>query len=181
MQWRTVILDTNNWALASSDIKEIMHWSISDQPWLVVRTFSFENPPDNYPCQLRSLNWKTAEINLNSIPDKKVKNASKLINARIKIFTELYYRIQICAENLGISNATTTLVQLYQYLISIGIIPGVSNIENKINFENRIKLLSDLEDVKIKIIKDCLLAKTEEEFINVKLLIERLLFTNILL
>ena len=44
MQWRTVILDSNNWIIGEHSIKEVMHWAIQDRPWYTLRTFTIDTP-----------------------------------------------------------------------------------------------------------------------------------------
>lgn len=181
MQWRTVILDSDNWAIATSEIKEVLHWCIKDHPWYVIRTFGFESPPDTYPCQLKSLDWKNAEINHFESASGNIRIKSMLMNARIALLTELHYRTQISAENLGIANSTTTIVGLHRYLISMGVLPGDCAEDDSLRFQNRIKLLDDLERIKNTVIESCIKARSKEQFAQTRELMERLLFTNILL
>lgn len=181
MQWKTVILDSDNWALGSSDIKSVLHWAIKDKPWLVVRTFGFNGQLPVAPIQLKSLNWKDAETNTGAAPDKAKQLSALLLSARIKVFTELHYRLRASKENLGIEDTDETLVQFHQYLSSFGIIPGEHTPDSRIQYENRIKLLGDLEKIKAKIIDQGLAAKSKEEFDAVRTEMERMFFTNILL
>lgn len=181
MQWKTVILDSDNWALGASDIKAVLHWAIKDKPWLVVRTFGFNSSAPSTPVQLKSLNWKDAEINSGAEPDRSKQLLGLLMSARIKVFTELHYRLRASRENLGIDDTDESIVQLHQYLASFGIIPGEHTPDSRIEYENRIKLLGDLEKIKTKIIDQALAAKSKEEFDAVRTEMERMFFTNILL
>lgn len=181
MQYRTVIIDSDNWALATSEYKAVLHWAIKDRPWLNVRTFGFEVPPERYPVQLSSLNWREAHVNTQAAPDNKLALGSLLLTARVKLFTELSMRIEIARENLGFADPHETLVLFHDYLAAQHKVEGDFEPDSVITFQNRLKTLRSLEQVKARIIDVGLAARSKEAFDAARQEMERLFFTNILL
>jgi hypothetical protein len=181
MQWTSVILNNDNWALASSEHKDVLLWAIKDKPWLVVRSFGFETAVNKYPCLLKSKNWREADIVSDAESNKLIMMSSVLLGARVKLLTELKLKINAHKENLGINDSDETIIQFYKYLASISIINDSRFKDCQIDFENKIKLLIDLENIKLHIINLCLLADSKEKFADVRTEMDRLLFTNILL
>lgn len=181
MQWKTVVLDSNNWAIFGLDNKQLLHWAIKDRPWYTLRTFQFNTPPETYPVQIKSMSWTTAEINSGATPDKGVILGNHLIAARVKLFYELQMRLNASMENMGVADNTETLLQLHGYLVSKGIIEGSAEDDSVITYQNKIALLSNLENIKKTIIDLGLAARTKESFDAARKEMERLFFTNILL
>lgn len=181
MHYKTVIIDSDNWALASSEHKAVLHWAIKDQPWLNVRTFSLDTDIERYPVQLKTVSWRDAQINTDARPDNKIAINSLLLSARVRLFNELVMRMQIARENLGISDQHETLIMFHEYLAAQGVVPGDSRTDSVITFQNRLKSLSDLENVKQKVVELGLQAKSREAFDACRQEMERLFFTNILL
>lgn len=181
MQYRTVIIDSENWALAASEQKVVLHWAIKDRPWLNIRTFGFQTAPERYPVQLSSLNWREAEVNTAATVDNKLALGSLLLTARVKLFTELNMRAQIARENLGIADPHETIVMFHDYLAAQGRVEGEPVADSVISFENRLRALRSLEKVKTQIIEIGLAARSKEAFDAAREEMERLFFTNILL
>ena len=181
MQYKTVILDSNNWALGTSDIKHVLHWSTRDRPWYNIRTFAFKTVLPIVPCCLKSLNWREAEMNADAKIDRSIHLESLLMGARIKLFTELYMKLEASKENLGINDHAENMLLLHEYLVSHNVIQGTFQPDAKLTYENRIKLISDLHTIREKIVTMGLSALSKEQFDEVRLEMDRLFFTNILL
>jgi len=180
MRWRTVILDPDNWALGEHPVKEIMLWSIQDRPWYNLRTYNIEKEL-RFPNQLKTHSWTSVEVSpVITIPDEVIKE-SHLMSSRMRFFTELHGRLQVSMENLGIANAQWNLLNLHEYLISLGLIKGKCPADAKIQYENKMRLLQDLNEIKETTIEMVLDAVTPDEFMAAKVYMERRFLTNILL
>lgn len=180
MQWRTVILDSNNWVVGEHSIKEVMHWAIQDRPWYNIRTFTLDAPA-TYPIQLKTNSWTSVSVNAEANPPAQVITESKIIGHRIKFFTELHYRLQASMENLGISNSNFTIIELHEYLVSQGVIKGTAAIDAGLQYENKMQLMQNLNNIKARVISAILDAKNAEDFAGAHELMTRMFFTNILL
>jgi hypothetical protein len=180
MQWRTVILDSNNWVIGEHSIREIMLWAIQDRPWYNLRTFTLDAPA-SYPIQLKTNSWTNVSVNTEATPSQQVITESTIIGHRIKFFSELYYRLEASMENLGINNSNFTIVDLHEYLVSQGVIKGTADVDASIHYENKILLLQNLKNIKTQVISATLNAKNAEDFASARELMTRLFFTNILL
>jgi hypothetical protein len=180
MQWRTVILDSNNWIIGEHSIKEVMHWAIQDRPWYTLRTFTIDTPIV-CPMQLKTNSWTSVDINANATPSAEVVKESIIIGHRLKFFAELYYRLEASMENLGIGNANFTIIDLHEYLVSQGVIKGTAPVDAGVQYENKMQLLQNLNNIKTQVINAILNAKNAEDFAAARELMLRLFFTNILL
>ena len=180
MQWRTVILDSNNWVIGEHSIKEVMHWAIQDRPWYNIRTFTLD-APTTYPIQLKTNSWTNVSVNIEAIPPAQVTTESMIIGHRIKFFTELHYRLQASMENLGISNSNFTIIELHEYLVSQGVIKGTAAVDAGVQYENKMQLLQNLNNIKTQVISAIINAENAEDFAAARELMLRLFFTNILL
>lgn len=181
MQWKTVIVNDTNWALATSEIKSVLHWTIQDKPWLYVKTIQLPVESISFPCQLKSLNWTQSEVNESVKPSELIIGSSLLMRGRVGIFTELYYRLEATKKNQLIDNPDSTILMLYKYLINKEILPGQSDPCDGIDFENRIKFISDLENIKKQMFDLVLAAKSKKDFEEASTMMDRLFFKNILL
>jgi hypothetical protein len=157
-----------------------MLWAIRDRPWYHVRTYSIEQNL-TFPVQLKTKSWTSVDINDASVPPADVTRDAALIYHRMNFFKELYHRLSISQENLGLSNNTTLLVQLHEYLISQGIVRGEVREDAALHYENKMRLLQDLNTIQETVITEVLAARTIEDFKQAKTTMERLFFTNILL
>lgn len=180
MQWRTVILDSNNWVIGEHSIKEIMLWAIQDRPWYNIRTFTLDSS-GTAPMQLKTNSWTNVSVNSEAVPSTQVVTEAAIIAHRLKFFSELYYRLQASMENLGIGNSNTTIIDLHEYLISQGVIKGTAPEDAGVKYENKMRLLQDLNNIKLKVIDAVIKAKNAEDFKSAHELMTRLFFTNILL
>lgn len=180
MQYRTLIVNPDNWALAQHDIKDVMLWAIRDRPWYHIRTFVIEQDL-TFPVQLKTKSWTSVEVNDKTTAPEDVAADAALIFRRMSFFKELYHRLSMSQENLGLSNTTTLLVQLHEYLISQGIVRGEARMDAAVHYENKMRLLQDLNTIQETVITEALTAKTVEDFTQAKTTMERLFFTNILL
>lgn len=179
MNLQTVILTPDNWILATNDIKDVLIWSIKDRPWLNIRTYNIETKI-TIPCQLKTNSWINVDLTDNPAPDA-VKLEALLINARIALFTDLHTRLRLNIENQGLSDINSSLLDFFNYLGAKGLVESEFNDESKINFENKIRILQDLYNIRDAAIKIILSAKNKESFAAARAEIERLFFTNILL
>ena len=180
MQWRTVILDSNNWVIGEHSIKEVMHWAIQDRPWYTLRTFTIDTPI-SCPMQLKTNSWTSVTVNTNAVSPAEVNRESIIIGHRLKFFAELYYRLEASMENLGISNSNFTIIELHEYLVSQGVIKGTAPVDAGVQYENKMQLLQNLNNIKMQVISAILNAKNAEDFAKARELMLRLFFTNILL
>lgn len=180
MQWKTLIVNPDNWVLGENANKDIMIWAIQDRPWYNIRTYGIDTE-FKIPSQLKTNSWTNVEINTTAVAPDSVRIEALLIQHRINFFTELSYRLRISAENLGISDANLNVIHLHEYLVSIGIIKGECASDAAIQYENKIRLLQDLNTIKTTVVDAVLNAKNAEEFKKAHNLMERLFFTNILL
>jgi hypothetical protein len=73
------------------------------------------------------------------------------------------------------------VLDFFNYLGAKGLVESEFTEESKINFENKIRLLQDLYNIRDTAIKLILSAKSKEDFAAARVEIERLFFTNILL
>lgn len=181
MQYKTLIINPDNWAIGQHDIKDVMLWAIRDRPWYHIRTYAIEQDL-TFPVQLKTKSWTSVDINDSSIPPGDVSRDAALIFHRMAIFKELYHRLAISQENLGLSNNTTLMVQLHEYLISQGLVRGEAKPDAAVQYENKMRLLQDLNNIQETVITEVLAARTiDEDFKQAKYTMERLFFTNILL
>ena len=180
MQWQTVILDSNNWIIGHHPIKEVMLWAMQDRPWYTLRTFTIDTTI-SCPTQLKTNSWTSVDINSLAIAPAEVKIESVIIGHRLKFFAELYYRLEASMENLGISNSNFTIIEMHEYLVSQGIIKGTAAVDAGIQYENKMQLLQNLNNIKTQVISAILNAKNAEDFASARELMLRLFFTNILL
>lgn len=180
MQFRTLIINPDNWIIGEHTNKEVMLWAIQDRPWYNLRTYTIKED-FALPAQLKTNSWTQVEINRDNTCPQDVQREIKLIEARMKFFGELYYRLQIAQENLGLSNTNFTLVQLHEYLVNQGLVKGDANPDASIHYENKLRLLQDLYNIKTQVVESLLKAATQEDFAQTRTLMERLFFTNILL
>lgn len=180
MQWRTLIVNSDNWVVGESEIKDVLIWSIQDRPWYNIRTYGLQEQA-TLPFQLKTNSWTNVEINKDATPPQKVSVERAIIGARINFFTELHYRLQIATETLGLGNANNNLLSLHEYLVEKGVIEGQSDVDSAVHYENKIRLLQDLDNIKRTTISAVMSAKSIEEFKEAKTTMERLFFTNILL
>ncbi len=179
MNLKTIIVTPDNWVLGTSDIKDVLIWSMKDKPWLNLRTYDIENNP-RIPYQIKSNSWVKVETTDNPAPTE-VKLEALLINARIAMFTDLHVRLRLNIENQGLSDTNSTILDFFNYLGARGLVESEFSPESRINFENKIRLLQDLYNIRDTAIKIILSAKNKEDFAAAKTEIERLFFTNILL
>jgi hypothetical protein len=84
-------------------------------------------------------------------------------------------------ENLGISNSNFTIIELHEYLVSQGVIKGTAPVDAGIQYENKMQLMQNLNNIKTQVISAILNAKNAEDFAAARELMLRLFFTNILL
>lgn len=179
MNLQTIIVTPDNWVLAASEIKDALIWSIKDRPWLNIRTYNINNKL-TIPCQIKSNSWVNVETTTN-LPPPEVKIEALLINARIALFSDLYIRLKLNIENQGLSDVNSTVLDFFNYLGSKGIVDSEYTDESRINFENKIRLLQDLYNIRDAAIKIILAAKNKDGFTSARAEMERLFFTNILL
>lgn len=180
MQYKTLIVNSDNWALGQHDIKDVMFWAIRDRPWYHVRTYVIEQDLV-FPVQLKTKSWTSVEVNDRATEPADAARDAALIFHRMNFFKELYHRLSISQENLGLSNTTTLLVQLHEYLISQGIVRGEAREDAAVQYENKMRLLQDLNTIQETVITEVLASKTLEDFKRARTTMERLFFTNILL
>jgi hypothetical protein len=180
MQFRALIINPDNWAIGEHANRDVMIWAIRDRPWYQIRTYSIQEE-FTLPVQLKNNSWNTVELNDNNICPKEVLTEATLFKHRIEFLSEMQYRLQIAVESLGLVDVNTTIVCLYEFLISKGIAQGNHKIDAAIQFENKMRLLQDLSNIREKIITSLLEAQTPKEFQVTRILMERLFFTNILL
>ena len=180
MQFRALIVNPDNWVIGEHAIKDVMIWATRDRPWYHIRTYTIKEE-FKLPIQLKTNSWTAVEINKDSTCPRDVQIEVTLIGHRIKFLTELHYRLQIAIENLGLADVNTTMVQMYEFLIAQGIVKGDIKEDAEVQFENKMRLLQDLNNIREEIITSLLAAKTAEEFQATRTLMERLFFTNILL
>jgi hypothetical protein len=179
MQWQTVVVDPDNWVIACAENKEILLWSTRDRPWYNIKTYKIDSV--TAPFQLKTNSWLNVEINSNANAPESVKIETLIFDARIKFFTELFYRLRSQEEIQGLGNYNENLLALHEYLSGLGIIPGSSKLDSKITYLNKIKLMQDLDAIKTVLIDQVLQAKNAEQFKAAYHAMERLFFTNILL
>ena len=180
MQWRTVILNSNNWVIGEHSVKEVMYWAIQDRPWYTLRTFTIDTPI-SCPMQLKTNSWTNVTVNTDAVSSAEVTKESIIIGHRLKFFAELYYRLEASMENLGIKNSNFTIIEMHEYLVSQGVIKGTAAVDAGIQYENKMQLLQNLNNIKIQVISAILSAKNADEFAGARELMLRLFFTNILL
>lgn len=180
MQWRTLIVNSDNWVIGEHENKDILIWSIKDRPWYNIRTYGLEQPV-NPPFQLKTNSWTNFEINAEATPPQQVIIEKTIIGARINFFAELSHRLNVATETLGLSNANDNLLALHEYLIASGVIKGQADSDAIIQYENKIRLLQDLNNIKKTVIDAVISAKSIDEFKAARTTMERLFFTNILL
>jgi hypothetical protein len=180
MQWQTLIVNSDNWVLGTSQIKDILIWSIQDRPWYNIRTYGLPNTFET-PFQLKTNSWTSVDVNSDAKPTREIMIEKTIINARIKFFTELHFRLTNSAETLGLGDANTNMVSLYEYLIASGVLQGTAPSDAKVQYENKMRLLQDLNNIKKAVIDSVMLAKSIEDFAAARTNMERLFFTNILL
>lgn len=179
MNLQTLIITPDNWVLATSQIKDVLLWSIKDRPWHNLRTYNIEETI-RPPVQIKSNSWLSVETTVNE-PSTDVKIESLLINARIAILTDLHMRLSLNIENQGLSDVNSTILDFYNYLGSKNIVESEFKEDSRINFENKIRLLQDLYNIRDRVIDTILAAKNKEDFVAARSEMERLFFTNILL
>lgn len=180
MQYKTVILTSDNWAVGTSDNVDILLWSIKDKPWLNLRTFQLDDDT-NLPYQLKSNSWTNVEIVKKSqVPDD-VQILHKLISTRIALFKELTFRLQNHKQLMGVSDVSTMLVGMFEYLAQKKIVQGSHRDDSDLQWENSIKLLQDLERIKISSIEKILQVRDKLTYDEAKNHMDRMFFTNILL
>jgi hypothetical protein len=180
MQWRTLIVNSDNWVIGEHENKEILIWSIKDRPWYNLRTYGLEKMVP-LPFQLKTNSWTSVEVNNESIVPQQVAIEKMIISARINFFAELHYRLNIATETLGISNANDNMLSLHEYLVATGVIKGQCDPDSAIQYENKIRLLQDLNNIKKVVIDAVIKAKSVKDFESARTTMERLFFTNILL
>jgi len=180
MQWRTIILDPDNWALGENTSKDVMLWAIKDMPWLHVRTFG-NLYITKFPTQIKTNSWTSVEINEDAKAPKEIFDLSVKIRKRIALLHELNYRLIVAQENLGISNANFNILDFYKFLAAKNVIEGKFSSDSVINFENKIQILTHLENIKQEIVEKVLTIDNDDGFQKLKTEMERLFFTNILL
>lgn len=179
MNLQTIIVTPDNWVLGTCDIKDVLIWSMKDRPWLNLRTYNIKNQL-TFPCQIKSNSWVDVEITDN-LPAPAVRIEALMINARIALFTDLHTRLRLNIENQGLSDVNSTVLDFFNYLGAKGLVESEFTEESKINFENKIRLLQDLYNIRDSAIKIILSSKSKEDFAAARVEIERLFFTNILL
>lgn len=179
MNLQTIIITPDNWVLGTSDIKDVLIWSMKDRPWLNLRTYNIKNQL-TFPCQIKSNSWVNVEVTDN-LPSPAVRVESMLINARIALFTDLHTRLRLNIENQGLADVNATILDFFNYLGSRGLVESEFTEDSKIHFENKIRLLQDLYNIRNSAIGMILSAKSKEDFAAARTDIERLFFTNILL
>ena len=180
MQFRTLIVNPDNWIIGEHANKDVMIWAIQDRPWYNLRTYTIKEE-FSLPAQLKTNSWTQVEINRENTCPQDVLREIKLMEARLKFLAELYYRLQIAQENLGLSNTNFTLVQLHEYLVAQGLVKGESNPDASVQYENKLRLLQDLYNIKNQVVESLLKAQSPDDFVTTRTLMERLFFTNILL
>jgi len=180
MQWRTLIVNSDNWVIGEHENKDILIWSIKDRPWYNIRTYGLEERVE-LPFQLKTNSWTNVEINNGAAAPQTVIVEKAIISARINFFSELNYRLTIATETLGLSNANDNLLALHEYLIAHGVIKGQADDDSAIHYENKMRLIQDLNNIKKTVIDAVMAAKTIEDFKSARTTMERLFFTNILL
>lgn len=179
MQYKTLITNPDNWIISENTNKDVMLWAMQDRPWYHLRSYAI-NEEFSLPAQLKSNTWLQVELNRNNTCPVEVQDEMKLIDARIKFFTELYYRLQIAQESLGLSNTNFNLVHLHEYLVANGIVKGEANPDAVIQYENKLRLLQDLHNIKLQVV-DSLLKEKTLDFSSTRNLMDRLFITNIML
>jgi hypothetical protein len=157
-----------------------MLWAIQDRPWYTLRTFTIDTPI-SCPSQLKTNSWTSVDINSLSTAPAEVTIESAIIGHRLKFFAELYYRLEASMENLGISNSNFTIIELHEYLVSQGVVKGTAAVDAGIQYENKMQLMQNLNNIKTQVISKILDAKNAEDFASARELMLRLFFTNILL
>lgn len=180
MQFRTLIVNPDNWIIGEHTNKDAMLWAIQDRPWYNLRTYVIKEE-FSLPAQLKTNSWTQVEVNRENTCPQDVLREIKLMEARIKFLVELHYRLQIAQDNLGLSNTNFTLVQLHEYLVTQGLVKGEANPDASVQYENKLRLLQDLYNIKNQVVESLLKAQTADDFSTTRTLMERLFFTNILL
>lgn len=180
MQFRTLIVNPDNWIIGEHANKDAMIWSMQDRPWYNLRTYVIKEE-FSLPAQLKANSWTQVEINRENTCPADVQREIKLMEARLKFMSELYYRLQVAQENLGLGNTNFTLVQLHEYLVCQGLVKGEANPDASVQYENKLRLLQDLHNIKIQVVDAALQAKDADGFAAARTFMERLFFTNILL
>jgi hypothetical protein len=180
MQWRTLIVNSDNWVIGEHENKDILIWSIKDRPWYNLRTYGLEQVV-SLPFQLKTNSWTSVEVNSDATVPQSVSIEKMIIGARINFFAELYHRLNIATETLGLANANDNMLALHEYLVATGIIRGQADQDSAIQYENKIRLLQDLNNIKKTVIDTVMVAKSVEDFKMARTTMERLFFTNILL
>lgn len=179
MNLQTLVITPENWAIATSTNKDALLWSIKDRPWLNLRTYNLKEKI-TIPCQIKSNSWLTIEPTSN-IANKDVELEALLVNARLSVFTDLQLRISLNIENQGLFDVNSTILDFYNYLGSAGVVQSEYKDDSRINFENKIRILQDLYNIRDRVIEVTLAARTKEAFTKAREEMERLFFTNILL
>ena len=179
MNLKTIIVTPDNWVLGTSDIKDVLIWSMRDKPWLNLRTYNIDNSL-RIPYQIKSNSWVNVETTNNPAPSE-VRLEAMLMSARIAMFTDLHIRLSLNIENQGLADTNSTRLDFFNYLGAKGLVDSEFSPDSKIHFENKIRLLQDLYNIRDAAIKIILSAKNKEDFAAAKTEIERLFFTNILL
>jgi hypothetical protein len=180
MQWRTLIVNPENWVVGESNIKDVMLWAITDMPWLHIRTHG-GLAETRFPFQLKTSSWTSVSINEDAWIDQDVADLATKLKKRIVLLQELYYRLEIAHQNQGLGNANFNIIDFYNYLVDKKVIAGESPADASITFENKIQVMKHLDSIKRKTIDECLTCNTDEDFAQAKKNMERLFFTNILL
>jgi hypothetical protein len=180
MQWRTLIVNPENWVLGESPVKDAMLWAISDMPWLHIRTHGGITATQ-FPFQLKTESWTSVTVNKDAVPFQETVDLTNKIKKRIALLQELYYRLEIAHQNLGLGNANYTIVDFYHYLVSKGLVEGEAPDDSQIVFENKIQTMKHLDQIKRATVTECLACTTDEDYAQAKKNMERLFFTNILL
>lgn len=179
MNLQTLIITPDNWVLATNNNKDVLLWAIKDRSWLNLRTYNIEETIKP-PCQIKSTSWLTVELTEN-IPDVTIRLEALLLNTRIAVFTDLALRIALNIENQGLSDVNASILDFFNYLGSKGLVESEFKDDSRINFENKVRLLQDIYNIRDAVISTTLKARNKEDFVKARLEMERLFFTNILL
>lgn len=174
MLWQTLAIDTtSNTAVAVFDDKQVLQWAIQDRPWYVIKTYSFQEQLPTAPFVLKSNSWKDVALS-ETLPDPFYKLESLLITARVRLFVELKQRYDSSLENQGIHSPYQIVCRLYNTMLK-------TTNADAILLANDISTIQELEALKQQVINCTLQAKTQQDFVNARALMERLFFVNILL
>jgi hypothetical protein len=180
MHYATIILTSDNWAVGSHDNKDILLWAISDKPWLNLRTLQFAEKP-TFPCQIKTNSWTNVEVNTSSTPNQDISILTKTMDTRIKLLAELVYRLRSHYEIMGVSDPSSLILKMHEYLVDAGVIHGTAAPDAKIKYLNSIRLMQDLEAIKTSTIEKILAVRDTETFQAARHHMDRMFFTNILL